>query len=118
MDIAESGHVSKDSSPHPARSRHPWDGQGGGGGDTAPSKPVRGGTSRFIIAEPCEMRKHVFRVFVLYFCLCEDQTSKELNELKVFGETKDTLFHLRTSYDTFLKMEDIFKVFEGLFVIH
>uniref|UniRef100_A0A667Z1R4 Whirlin n=1 Tax=Myripristis murdjan TaxID=586833 RepID=A0A667Z1R4_9TELE len=37
VDIAESGHISKDSSPHSARTRPPRDSQGGGG-DT-PTKP-------------------------------------------------------------------------------
>ncbi|XP_029301339.1 whirlin isoform X3 [Cottoperca gobio] len=37
VDIAESGHISKDSSPHSSRTRHPRDIQGGGGGN--PSKP-------------------------------------------------------------------------------
>lgn len=37
VDIAESGHVSKDSSSHSTRTRHPRDTQGGGG-----DKPVRG----------------------------------------------------------------------------
>lgn len=48
MDIAESGHISKDSSPHSSRTRLPRDtqegdggaGGGGGGGDNS-SKPVR-----------------------------------------------------------------------------
>ncbi|XP_034402963.1 whirlin [Cyclopterus lumpus] len=37
VDIAESGHISKDSSPHSSRTRHPRDTLGGGGGN--PSKP-------------------------------------------------------------------------------
>ncbi|XP_076614185.1 whirlin [Chaetodon auriga] len=37
VDIAESGHISKDSCPHSSRTRHPQDTQGGGGDN--PSKP-------------------------------------------------------------------------------
>ncbi|XP_041825711.1 whirlin isoform X2 [Melanotaenia boesemani] len=37
VDIAETGHVSKNSSPHSSRTRHPRDNQGGGGDN--PSKP-------------------------------------------------------------------------------
>lgn len=39
VDIAESGHISKDSCAHSSRTRHPRDTQAGGGGN--PSKPVR-----------------------------------------------------------------------------
>ncbi|XP_051794142.1 whirlin isoform X2 [Acanthochromis polyacanthus] len=39
VDIAESGHVSKDSSPHSSRTRLPRDPQGGGGDNSNPSKP-------------------------------------------------------------------------------
>uniref|UniRef100_A0A3B4ZMQ8 Whirlin a n=1 Tax=Stegastes partitus TaxID=144197 RepID=A0A3B4ZMQ8_9TELE len=39
VDIAESGHVSKDSSPHSSRTRLPRDPQGGGGDNNNPSKP-------------------------------------------------------------------------------
>ncbi|MED6261967.1 hypothetical protein ATANTOWER_012653 [Ataeniobius toweri] len=41
VDIAESGHVSKDSSPHSSGTRLPRDTQEGGGGGDKPSKPVR-----------------------------------------------------------------------------
>ncbi|XP_041816019.1 whirlin isoform X3 [Chelmon rostratus] len=42
VDIAESGHISKDSCPHSSRTRHPRDTPGGGGDN--PSKP-RGGSA-------------------------------------------------------------------------
>lgn len=41
VDIAESGHVRKESSSHSSRTHLPRDTQEGGGGDN-PSKPVRG----------------------------------------------------------------------------
>lgn len=47
MDIAESGRLSKDSSPRPARTRAPRDGHGGGETSAKPVRPrERGGCVR------------------------------------------------------------------------
>jgi len=64
VDIAETGHIGKDSSPHSSRTRLPRDTQGGGGDN--PSKPVRGGSDQ-LWATDGRMREFIVTLQGIWF---------------------------------------------------